>query len=235
MLSSFDYIDETRGTYIDYGNIVDNVYYGSTANGEENLPQWAYEPIKKIIVYDDIAPKNMACWFSRSETIEDVLESIDLAKIHTNNVTDMQWLFRYREKLTSIDLSNFNTSKVSNMQEMFSECRKVNNLDVRNFNTANVTNMNQMFFSCNSITNLDCTSFNTLNVIGMGKMFEWCYSLVTLDISSFDTTNVTDMISIFSECRVLNTILVGPKWKVVEGTEGMFYNCATDKVTLKTT
>jgi len=61
ILSSSNYIDESKGNYKDYGDIAADKY------GEDNLPEWLNDPIIEVLVYDKIQPVNTSNWFRRTE------------------------------------------------------------------------------------------------------------------------------------------------------------------------
>lgn len=77
----------------------------------------------------------------------------------------------YQTNLNSIDVSRVDTSKVTNMQGMFGKCPKLTNLDLSHFNTSEVTLMNFMFLGCSNLTNLDISSFTFDKVTGYSNMF----------------------------------------------------------------
>ena len=64
------------------------------------------------------------------------LNSIDLSKFNTNNVTDMSFMFVNCSSLKAIDLSKFNTNNVTNMSYMFNKCSslKKSNIKINNKN-----------------------------------------------------------------------------------------------------
>jgi surface protein len=134
------------------------------------------------------------------------LTSLDLSSFNTQNVTNMRQMFDSCRFLTSLDVSNFNTQNVTNMRAMFSVCSRLTSLDVSGFNTANVTSMRSMFYDCSRLTSLDVSGFNTQNVTNMEYMFYYCNSLTSLDVSGFNTANVTSMRSMFNGCRMLQLI-----------------------------
>ena len=57
-------------------------------------------------------------------------------------------MFEGCSSLTELNLSNFNTNNVTNMQSIFKECSSLTELNLSNFNTNNVTNMENMFEGC---------------------------------------------------------------------------------------
>ena len=198
------YYDEDQAFQSDPNNIYE--FWG----WEYNYPIWNYDgnnvintsTIKKVIIYDDIAPTTMAYWFfnfSGLQTIEDI------EKINTCNVTNMECLFG-NIQVSELDLSNFDTSKVTNMSQMFglSDNSNITELDLSSFNTNNVTDMSSMFSGCKALTTLDLSNFNTFNVTNMEGMFRICAALTTIYVGdNWDISNVTNSKSMFSGCTKL--------------------------------
>ena len=88
----------------------------------------------------------------------------------TSNVTKMNHLFNYCQKLIELDLSSFNTSKVTTMYAMFRNCSNLKILDMRNFDMTNVTTDNfglSMFDVCYELQELrlDNCSNDTISKI----------------------------------------------------------------------
>ena len=166
------------------------------------------------------------------------LENITFGeKFDASNVTNMNQMFATWDgvsQLKTINLSSFKTSKVTNMSGMFAGLTELTELDLSNFDTSSVTNMGQMFEGLSKITELDLSSFDTSNVTSMAAMFDKCSSLKALDLSNFNTKKVTGMVNMFLNTTNLQTIYVGPNWST-DGTDiyGMFNNCGTDHVTVK--
>lgn len=133
------------------------------------------------------------------------LTNLDVSSINTSNVTTMKSMFAGCEQLKSLDVSNFDTSKVTDMGSMFDNLRVVKTLDISNFDTSKVTNMWRMFGLWDA-TNLDVSKLNTSKVTNMGEMFNSCSELTTLDLSNFDTSNVTNISRMFTSCSKLTTI-----------------------------
>ena len=137
--------------------------------------------------------------------------------------------FECCSSLTSISgMENIKTDNVTNMEYMFRGCQSLTSLDVTGFNTQNVTNMSLMFIDCCSLTSLDLSSFNTQNVTDMSYMFYLCSGLTSLDLSGFNTQNVTNMSEMFCICSGLKTILAGNDWSTAAVSEGgdMFLYCS---------
>ena len=130
--------------------------------------------LTKVEVVDDgIQPLTMTEWFSNCSG----LTSLDLSKLDTSSVSDMEFVFYGCSSLTSLDLSNFDTAKVGSMRAMFYGCSSLTSLDVSRFKTANVFFMDSMFTGCSSLTSLDLSSFDTANASIMNGMFYGCSGL----------------------------------------------------------
>ena len=154
------------------------------------------------------------------------LQSLDLSKADTSNVTSMCGMFEDCSSLQTLDVSGFDTSNVTNMGSMFSGCRSLQTLDVSGFDTSNVTNMSRMFEDCGSLQSLDVSGFDTSNVTDMSWMFMRCNNLQTLDVSGFDTSNVMSMNGMFSSCCSLQFLDVsGFNTSNVTDMYSMFWNC----------
>ena len=156
------------------------------------------------------------------------LTSLDVSNFDTSKVTDMSNMFLTCFRLTSLDVSNFDTSNVTNMISMFSSCSSLTNLDVSNFDTSKVTNMNNMFSGCSSLTGLDVSKFDKSNVTNMSWMFKGCSKLTSLDVSNFDTSKVTNMNNMFSGCSSLTGLDVSNfNTNNVTNMIGMFSDCSS--------
>lgn len=155
----------------------------------------------------------------------------DLDKLRTDDVTNMQDVFQYCQKVTTLDgINAWNTAKVTTMQNLFYNCRAVTKLDLSGWNTAAVTDMSFMFTACVELLSLDLSGWNTANVTTMSDMFGSCKKLTTLDLADFNTASVTDMTVMFDGCSGLQTILVGSGWTTANLTNGnnnnMFRSCS---------
>ena len=213
------------------------------------------EQIKAVEFVDEVVPEYLTGYFCGLSSLETVnmeklktsnvtdmgmmfemctsLTSIDVSGFNTRNVGSMEGMFVDCINLTTLDVSNFDTRNVTDMSSMFSSCGSLTSIDVSNFDTRNVTDMGSMFFSCGSLTSIDVSNFDTSKVMDMSMMFDVCENLTSLDISSFDTSNVTTMRFMFGHCENLTTIYIGAKWKTASNNDGMFDGCGTSTLTQK--
>ena len=119
------------------------------------------------------------------------LETLDLSKFDTSNVTSMSNMFQKCENIKTLDLSNWNTPNLLTLYYTFAHCTALKILNVSNFNTSKVTNMNYTFYNCKSLETLDLSNWNTPTLMNTRQMFDGCEKLNRLDIRNFDFTNVT--------------------------------------------
>ena len=194
------------------------------------LPSWFGQrgSITSVIFDDSFANcstlTSTAYWFCELVNLTAIT---GISNLKTDNVTDMEEMFRDCSSLTSLDLSSFKTDKVTDMNYMFWGCSFLTSLDLTGFKTDNVTSMYGMFKGCSSLTSLDLTGFKTDNVTTMGCMFWDCSSLTSLDVSRFKTDNVTSMGDMFAGCSGLTSLdLSGFKTDNVIIMDEMFYGCS---------
>ena len=168
-------------------------------------------------------PKTTAYWFCSMDQLSSI-ENLDI--LDTREVTSMDHMFAYCEKLASIDVSHFDTRNVTSMASTFEGCRRVKSLDLSNFDTSIVKTMYCMFRLCYWLEDVNLSSFNTGNVNNMTNMFYACGKLTTLNLASFNTSNVTYSQSMFEDCTELTTVYVSRLWDM-SNCYGpyMFINC----------
>ena len=76
-------------------------------------------PITKVVILEDIIPRNCSGWFRDMIHLEKI-EGLD--KLKTHEVMDMSFMFTGCEALTELDTSTWDVSKVEGMTAMFENC-----------------------------------------------------------------------------------------------------------------
>lgn len=132
------------------------------------------------------------------------LERLDVSSFDTSNVTTMRSMFFRCHALTELDVSNFDTSNVTVMYKMFSSCVGLRELDLRSFDTSSVENMGCMFSGCNNIVRINVSGFDVSNVYNMEQMFRWCEKLEEPDLSGWDVSSVTRYSGFMDSGRTIN-------------------------------
>ena len=195
-----------------------NSYSKSNSLGAENQGL-----VLKVVIEEPIAPQNMNDMFKDYSNLEKIEKIYNL---HTENVTNMQYMFYGCNNLTELDVSRFDTSKVTNMAGTFMYCNSVTKLDINGFDTSSTTNMSCLFYECNLVESLEVKNFDTKNVTKMDCMFHGCNNLLNLDLSKFDTAKVNNMGWMFSSCSKLEKLVLGNKFLINENTNyaDMFRN-----------
>ena len=96
-------------------------------NGNWGIPWYDIrENIQSVKVVDEIAPLSCEEWFGGFNNAT----SIDVSKLNTSNVTNMDRMFVNCRALQTLDLSQFDTSNVTSMENMFSYCETLQSLDL---------------------------------------------------------------------------------------------------------
>lgn len=159
------------------------------------------------------------------------LKNLDLSNWNLGNTTNICGMFNGCSSLKSIDISGWNTSKVTKMGSMFGDCESLKSLEVSKWDTGKVTDMHWMFNDCTSLENLSISDWNTSNVMSMTWMFSKCRSLKSLDLSKWNTQNVTTMGRMFGDCEGLESLnLSGWNTKNVTNMNAMFDGCSNLEV-----
>lgn len=178
--------------------------------------------VTKVEIGSEIHPTSTQYWFNGFTNCA----TMDVANLHTENVTSMGLMFAGCNALTNLDVSHFDTSNVTSMDSMFSGCALLPVINVSNFNTENVTKMGQMFYNCSSLQSIDVTGFNTRNVTTMNGMFYSCSLLPSINVLNFDTSSVTTMSQMFHHCdNVTSLDLSSFNTSIVKSMSNMFANC----------
>ncbi len=107
---------------------------------------------KTVEAIDYIAPQTLDGWFYHFYNLGKDGGVLDLSKLDTSNITDMNSMFYDCNGLTSIDLSSFDTSNVTNMDNMFHRCSTLKTITVSDkFVTDSVESSANMFTGCKAL------------------------------------------------------------------------------------
>ena len=224
-----EYDSSAKTLTFKYGTKPDSFNEGVTAyalNTRYVTPSWETNVTSVVFdsSFDNARPTTCYMWF---HDMPNLTEIVDIQYLHTDNVTNMMFMFNGCSGLTSLDVSHFNTENVENMNSMFEGCSGLTSLDVSHFNTEKVEGMNSMFQDCKKLTDINVKSFSTENVTDMSNMFYGCSGLTSLDVTGFNTTNVTDMRSMFEGCSGLTSLDVSHfNTENVEDMNSMFEGCS---------
>ena len=166
------------------GTLTTTDTFASYPSAIDSLPSGGGDPLKEYLDETKSA-KYMFCgytdgiyttWYYNltNERLQKIL-SYDT----TSNVTNMEGMFYFCNKLTTIPL--INTSLVTNMKYMFSYCSNLTTIS--QLDTSKVTTMKQMFSYCSNL--IIIPQLDTSKVENMDSMFYLCEKLTTIDITYF--------------------------------------------------
>ncbi|NBJ66619.1 BspA family leucine-rich repeat surface protein [Enterorhabdus caecimuris] len=163
--------------------------------------------VTKVIVRDAIKPSDTFSWFEDMTSCTEM----DLAKLDTGNVTNMDSMFAQCTSLKSVDVSGWDTSKVESMALMFWNCSSLESLDVSRWDTSKLGSAASMFSCCGSLASLDVSRWNVKSLKDSMLMFKGCRSLKTLDVSQWHAPALTRAWEMFGQCASLEN-LVATGW-----------------------
>ena len=169
-----------KGAYVVYTD-ADNTLtfkYGEKPTGGEG-----------ITVYDIPDSSRSPEWNSQASSITTVV--FDGSFKDARPTTCFRWFYDCTSLTTINGIENLNTEDVTDMQYMFRNCSSLTTLDLSGFNTEKVKNMDMMFYGCSNLTTIYASSnFTTSAVTSLSDgMFTYCYSLVGAVAYSSDKTD----------------------------------------------
>lgn len=207
------------------------ILYGGNAGSSAAAPWRTHTTVENIVVKDPVVLQPSA--FRLFSDLRSLKAIENASNLDTSNVTSMENMFAWSNRLEKIDVSDWDTSSVTSMNSMFHSARNIKDLDVSKWDTSNVRDMSFLFyftqisnldvskwdtsnvanmmwmFSNTHLTNLDLSNFNTSNVTNMSRMFATNPRLRYIDLSSFDTSNVISMSSMLRDSRNIDSIRLG--------------------------
>ena len=152
-----------------YAVLTDNTvtFYYDTKKDERNGNEYwknsslqnSYSNVVTKVVFDQTMdkarPTSTAYWFAY---LSKLTEIFGMPYLHTDEVTDMSYMFASCRSLEYINAGHFNTSNVTNMESMFLYCTKLKVIDISNFDVTNVLKAGNMFALCSELTTIICKS-----------------------------------------------------------------------------
>ena len=100
--------------------------------------------------------------------------SLDIYNFNTLNVSDMSYMFNKCEKLKEIKgINNFITNNVTNMEAIFKLRYELIYLDLSNFNTSKVIDISFMLYDCKKLEYLNITNFQIINNCETKNIFKY--------------------------------------------------------------
>lgn len=146
---------------------------------------------------------------SPSFTPDGIVQTIDISNMDFSKCKDLSYCFSNNYYLTDIiGLENIDTENVTNMEAMFFYCEKLRNPNIENWKTQNVTNMSQMFSYCfdsDLEISLNLSSWITTSLTNAWAMFEHA-NLTEINLNNWDISHLNRVQSMFCYCRKLKTI-----------------------------
>ena len=121
------------------------------ASRGNEAPAWATSTLTSVTFDNSFdqchSLKDLSLWFSGCSS----LTSIDLTKLHTENVTTMRSMFYNCSALTQLDVSGLDITKVTDTYQMFYSCTSLETIYAAagtNWNLETITNSSSMFYNC---------------------------------------------------------------------------------------
>ena len=134
---------------------------------------------------------------------------IDLTDLDISELDDLCGIFGGLNKVEVVDISGWNTSNVTTMEDMFSFCDKLKNIiGIENLDVSKLEDATSMFYYCKNLVELDLTNWNPVSLQHTYEMFSGCSNLKIIEnIENWQLPNIKNVRQMFYNCVKLNVDL----------------------------
>ena len=133
---------------------------------------------------------------------------IDLNDLDISELDDISYIF-HGSNIEVVDISGWDTSNVTTMENMFSFCDKLKNIiGIENLDVSKLEDANSMFYCCKNLVELDLTNWNPVSLQHTYDMFYGCSNLKMIkNIENWQLPNIKGVRKMFYNCVKLNVDL----------------------------
>lgn len=198
--------------------------------------------------YDTSAYTDMSHMFDSCFAEEESGQlTLNLSKLDTSNVTNMDSMFKnntYLKDWSTVGLTNFDTSNVTAMGAMFQGCKQGGNvstavaevIDLSGFDFSNVTHTTYMFKDAIAGGITWPSNIDTSSLIGAYQMF-YGFATQSLDLSDFDFSSLEYADQMFATSQMPSLTMNGCDFTSMSSGHAefkrFFYNSMIPTITLR--
>ena len=134
---------------------------------------------------------------------------LDLTDLDISELNNLSSMFFELYSMEVVDISGWDTSNVTTMENMFSFCDKLKNIiGIENFDVSKLESAHSMFYCCKNLVELDLTNWNPKLLQKTRYMFYGCSNLkIIKNIENWQLPNIKDVNHMFSDCTKLDVDL----------------------------
>ena len=118
---------------------------------------------------------------------------IELKIKFKKKLTSISSMFKDCGNLININLNKLKTDKIKNMDYTFLNCIHLKNANFSLFNSEKIETMDNAFGNCKNLVSLNLSSFKTNNLKSMKSMFKNCINIFIIDLSEFKINDKIDI------------------------------------------
>ena len=133
---------------------------------------------------------------------------LDLTDLDISELDNLSYIF-YGSNIEVVDISGWDTSNVTTMENMFCFCDKLKNIiGIENFDVSKLESANSMFYCCKNLVELDLTNWNPISLKNAHEMFSSCSNLkIIKNIENWQLPNIKSVRQMFYKCAKLDVDL----------------------------
>ena len=133
---------------------------------------------------------------------------LDLTDLDISELDNLSYIF-YGSNMEVVDISGWDTSNVTTMENMFCFCDKLKNIiGIENLDVSKLESANSMFYCCKNLVELDLTNWNPISLENAYEMFSSCSNLkIIKNIENWQLPNIKSVRQMFYKCAKLDVDL----------------------------
>ena len=130
---------------------------------------------------------------------------LDLTDLDISELDNLSYIF-YGSNMEVVDISGWDTSNVTTMENMFCFCDKLKNIiGIENLDVSKLENADSMFSQCENLVELVLTNWNPILLKTAWNMFSYCSNLKNIkNIENWQLPNINDVSYMFYNCAKLD-------------------------------
>ena len=180
--------------------------------------KWAGEKdkIRSVVFKDAVAPNSLAWYFSDCDN----LESFTAGALDPSRVVSTSNMFSGCGNLVSVIMEDQNFAELRTTREMFKDCSKLFTCHLFEWRTPKLTDMRGTWQNCPRLVDSNSSGWDRSKVTDISYLYFNDKDVRYFTFKDYDYSSVTDMSFMLYGCDNLETLDLGPSFKLTRSHEG---------------
>ncbi|MDO4869693.1 MAG: FctA domain-containing protein [Bacillota bacterium] len=141
----------------------------------------------------------------------------DFENLDTGSASQIPWT-SYRSSVRSVRVAADQAIRPATLTAYFMNMYNLRTVNLYGFDTSRTKRYGSTFLGCSSLKEIDMSTLDGSTLINTYMTFSGCTSLEKLDIRNIQGGTFERNNDMFGSCRNLNTVVLGPNWRVNNAT-----------------